>query len=279
MALSDKEADQLKDFVQKGGVLVADRWVGQWTDHGRKRQKSVLEEYFGLDPSQAADKQIGKGWVMYLGGDWPVQYWTARQGKDVKGYWDKISQALARAGIAQPRARMLTAEGEPVRRTEIRYFQLGKVRYHVISSEVPGKYQFASTTPAHVYDMRDGRYGGAGGRIEVTMTQPFPALVALSPYKIEGVSAKPAKPQVQPGEEVVIAAQVQAENPDVHALHFRVYGPDGVERRWYGDTVFGQNGKGELKFKTALNEAKGAWTVKVADLASAAAGEATFQVK
>ncbi len=279
MALSDKEAAQLKDFVEQGGVLVADRWVGQWTQHGRKREKTVLEETFGIDPKAPADKQLGKGWVIYLAGDWPIQYWTARQGKDVKAFWDKLGEALAKAGIAQPRARMLSLDGQPARRTEIRYFDLGKIRYHVISAEVPGTYRFASTTAGHAYDMRDGRYGGEKGTIDVPITQPFPALVALSPYKIDGVTAKAGAAQVNGGAEVTISAQVQARNPGVHALHFRVYGPDGAERRWYSDTVFGDAGKAELRFKTGLNETPGKWTVKVADLASGAVGEAAFEMR
>ena len=280
-ALSDKEAAQLKEWVEKGGVLFCDRWVGQWTDHGRKREKSVLEESFGIDPAQAADKQVGKGWVIYTNSDWPVQYLTARQGKDVKLYWDKMGDAIAKAGIKAPRARVLMADGQPARRTEIRYFELGKVRYHVISAEVPGKYTFASTPSDHAYDMRDGKYG-ANGTIQIEVTQAFPALVALSPYKINGVAAQVEKPAIKPGDEVRITGQVQAGqlDPDaIHALHFRVYGPDGVERWHYADTVFGPAGKGTHTFKTALNEAQGKWTVKVADLASGQVGEASFEVK
>jgi hypothetical protein len=277
-ALSDAEAAALKEWVQAGGVLVADRWVGEWTAHGRKRDKSVLEATFGIDPNAPTDKQVGKGWVIYLAGDWPVQYWTARQGKDVKPFWDKMSDALAKAGINGPRARMLTTDGAPARRTEIRYFNLGKIRYHVISADVPGTYVFASSTPGHVYDMRDGRYGGSGGKIEVSTTAPFPALTAVSPYKIEAVTAKADKARVAGGQTVTITAQVQADEPDIHALHFRFYGPDGVERRWYADTVFAESGLAELTIETALNEAPGTWTVKVADLASATEGQATFTV-
>jgi hypothetical protein len=232
-----------------------------------------------MDAQRPADKQVGKGWVIYTANDWPVQYWAARQGKDVRGFWDKFGDALSKAGINQPRAKVMALDGTPARRTEIRYFNLGAIRYHVVSAEVPGKYQFASTSQGHVYDMRDGKYGGAAGKIEVAITQPFPALVALSPYKIDGVTAKADKADVRPGDEVRIAAQVQADKPDVHALHFRVYGPDGAERRWYGDTVFGEAGKGGHTFRTALNDGHGKWTVKVADLASGAAAEATFEVR
>ena len=85
----------------------------------------------------------------------------------------------------------------------------------------------------------------------------FPALVALSPYKINGVAAQADRAEVTGGEEVTISAAVKADKPDVHALHFRTYGPDGVERRWYANTVFGKAGIAELTIKTALNQNAG----------------------
>jgi len=216
---------------------------------------------------------------VYTASDWPRQYAAARQGRDVQPFWDKFQAALSRAGIQAPRARVLNADGSPARRTEIRYFSLGKIRYHVVSAEVPGKYIFASAAPGHAYDMRGGEYGGAEGRIPVAINTAFPALVALSPGKISGVTARALQSAIAAGERVTISAQVQTERPDVHALHFRVYGPDGVERRWYGDTLFGERGKAELTIPTARNEARGKWTVKISDLASGANAEAAFEVK
>ncbi len=287
IALSDKEARQLKDFVESGGVLLCDRMVGEWDEHGRKRQRTVLEEHFGMDPAQAGEKKLGKGLVIYLATEFPVAYWRDRNGRPVEKYWQVMIDVLKKAGLPAPRAKVLSAGGQgsgadaqPARRTEIRYFKLGQIRYYVVRAEVPDRYVFVAAEPGHTYEMRDGRYAGPDGRIEVRSEAEFPALVAVSPYKITAVTAKADSAAVKPGQVVNVAAQVQASaRPGAHALNFRVYGPDGQERRHYGAMVFGEDGAAEIAIPTALNEAKGAWTVRVADLASGVVGQASFEVR
>ena len=104
--------------------------------------------------------------------------------------------------------------------------------------------------------------------------------MAWSPYRIQAVEAKADRSAVVAGATVAIAARVKAaERPGDHVLNFRVYGPDGKERRHYGDTLIGRQGQAKLTLRTALNDAKGTWRVKAADLASGAVGEAGFEVK
>ncbi len=278
IALSRAEAEQLKKFVQAGGVLLCDRETGEWTDHGRKRAKTVLEEYFGVDPARPAEKKLGKGWLVYLNSDFPSRYWSDRNSKPVGEYWKTMGAALAKAGLPAPRARVYSG-AEPARRTEIRYYRLGRIAYRIVAAELPGTYRFKTASGGHLYDMRTGRHAGTTGAIEVPAEAGVPALVAVSPYKIESVAAAADKATVQPGQPVKITAKVQAsEKPDLHALNFRVYAPEGAERRHYGDTLFGAGGA-TLTIPTALNEAAGKWTVKVTDLASGVTGEATFEVK
>jgi len=279
MSLSDREADRLVEFVEAGGVLLCDRMVGEWDEHGRARTQSVLEARFGLNPGEAGERKLGKGLVIHLATDFPVRYWSDRSSRDVTGYWTRMKQVLEKAGLAEPRARVM-AFGKPARRTEIRYFRLGKIGYHVVRAEVPDEYEFVTETPGHVYDMRQRRYAGRTNRIEVSVDPSFPALVAVCPYKIQAVVAQADRAAVERGQSIRIAAKVQASTPpDVHALNFRVYGPDGKERRHYGTTLFGENGAATLTIPTALNEAKGKWTVKVSDLASGIAGETGFEIK
>ncbi|OPX24375.1 MAG: hypothetical protein B1H04_02200 [Planctomycetales bacterium 4484_123] len=279
LAISDLEAQQLKRFVEAGGVLLADRWVGQYDGHGRKRATSVLKQYFQIDPSGAAEKKLGKGWVVYLNSTFPRDYWANRNVGQVEPYWQRMRAVLAKAHLPGPRARVYCGQS-PARRTEIRYFQLGKIRYHIVRAEVPGTYRLVSTTPGHLYDMRRGRYAGRTDTIEVNAEPSFPALVALSPYRVQSVQARPTVRQVPPGQRVEIAATVEASAPPgAHMLNFRLYGPKGRERRWYGSTLLAPNGAARLSFQTALNDARGQWTVKVTDLASGITGEASFEIR
>ena len=278
LALSDKEVAQLKAWVEAGGVLLCDRWTGEYTDHGRKLETSALQTAFGIDPKAPAEKKVGKGTVIYLASDFPCRYWHDRNPADVKPYWDRLKDVLKKAGLPEPRARMYAGES-PARRTEIRYFQLGQIRYHAIGAEVAGSYRFVSAEPGYLYDMREGKAAGRTTAIEVKAEPEFPGLVAWSPYQIEAVQAAADKATVAGGQSVKISAQVKAaEKPGTHVLNFRVYGPEGQERRHYGNTLVAEGGAAALTFQTALNEAKGKWTVKVADLASGIVGEAAFEV-
>jgi len=51
IALSDREAEVLKTFVQGGGKIVADAVCGRFDEHGRKRDKPALDGLLKLDTS------------------------------------------------------------------------------------------------------------------------------------------------------------------------------------------------------------------------------------
>ena len=276
-AISDAEAVQLKRFVEAGGVLLCDRIIGDWNDHGRKRPQSVLVEQFGIDPAAPAEKRVGKGRVVYLNKPFPVAYWRDRNVADVSKYWVRMKAVLAKAGLDRPRAHLLSA-GKPARRTEIRYFQLGKIRYQVVRAEIPGPYTFVSATPGSLYDMRTGRAGS--GSLAIEAAPGSPALVALSPYRIDAVQANGPARAVVPGGKVSVTAKVKASaSPGEHMLNFRVYDPAGAERRWYSKTLSAPGGAATLTFTTALNDPKGKWTVKVTDLASKKQAVAAVEIK
>jgi hypothetical protein len=176
-----------------------------------------------------------------------------------------------------PGTEVQSAAPSPARKTQIRAFTLGRIRYNAISAETLGRYMFVSAAPGHVYDMRERRYGGQAGSISIACDPSFPGLVALSPYKIEAVGVRvndsESAPSVQAGGVVKVTAMVKASQaPGIHAINFRVYGPDGKERRYYGKTLFGENGQAALELRTALNDAQGTWTIQAADLASGIVG-------
>ena len=59
VALSDKEAAALRQYVEAGGLLIADAKLGLMDEHCKTRSKSLLEELFGIsrdkvDPSVSA---------------------------------------------------------------------------------------------------------------------------------------------------------------------------------------------------------------------------------
>jgi len=54
ICLSDREARALKLFVQNGGILVADYLCGVMDEHGKGREKGILDDLFGIVRDETA---------------------------------------------------------------------------------------------------------------------------------------------------------------------------------------------------------------------------------
>jgi len=61
VCLSDKEAQALKEFVYDGGILIADYLCGMMDQHGRGREKGVLDDLFGIIRDESTGYMNGKG--------------------------------------------------------------------------------------------------------------------------------------------------------------------------------------------------------------------------
>ena len=61
VCLSDKEAQALKEFVYEGGILIADYLCGMMDQHGKGREKGVLDDLFGIVRDESMGYMNGKG--------------------------------------------------------------------------------------------------------------------------------------------------------------------------------------------------------------------------
>jgi hypothetical protein len=61
VCLSEKEAKTLKEFVYHGGVLIADYLCGIMDQHGRGREKGILDDLFGIVRDETAGYMNGVG--------------------------------------------------------------------------------------------------------------------------------------------------------------------------------------------------------------------------
>jgi hypothetical protein len=59
VCLSEKEAQALKEFVNHGGILIADYLCGVMDQHGKGREKGVLDDLFGIDRDESAGYMNG----------------------------------------------------------------------------------------------------------------------------------------------------------------------------------------------------------------------------
>ena len=61
VCLSDKEAQALKEFVHEGGILIADYLCGMMDQHGRGREKGILDDLFGIARDESTGYMNGVG--------------------------------------------------------------------------------------------------------------------------------------------------------------------------------------------------------------------------
>lgn len=61
VCLSDKEAQAFEQYVEKGGVLIADYLCGIFDGHGKFREKGALDDLFGIQRDDRAGYLNGKG--------------------------------------------------------------------------------------------------------------------------------------------------------------------------------------------------------------------------
>jgi hypothetical protein len=61
VCLSDKEAQALKEFVHDGGILIADYLCGMMDQHGKGREKGILDDLFGIVRDESMGYMNGKG--------------------------------------------------------------------------------------------------------------------------------------------------------------------------------------------------------------------------
>jgi hypothetical protein len=59
VCLSEKEAQALREFVYHGGTLIADYLCGIMDQHGRGRERGILDELFGIVRSESAGYMNG----------------------------------------------------------------------------------------------------------------------------------------------------------------------------------------------------------------------------
>lgn len=60
-AMSDAEADAIRAFARGGGTVIADHLTGVLDEHGRGRERGVLDDLFGIERDESAGYLDGRG--------------------------------------------------------------------------------------------------------------------------------------------------------------------------------------------------------------------------
>jgi len=154
---------------------------------------------------------------------------------------------------------------------------VGVYRMTISSALNPDEVIVRLPKSGHLYEVKSEKYLGKGKEARVNLPAAGSALIAILPYKIEGVSVKASSARA--GEQVRIAASVKASaRPGRHVLHLEIYDPEGNLYRAYTSNAVAQNGKWEGYIPTALNDLPGRWKVKVKEVVSGLSAQTEFRL-
>ena len=145
IALSPIEAKKIKDFVERGGIVVADGQPGIFDEHGRRLAEPALSEIFA---GSATHARTGKGEAFYAA--FPVD----RGRESGRG----ILVILKAAGV-KPRFQLSRLDGERVSDVETHIFDNGKATIVALQRQTPNCLGFSTRRLRHLqFQPHPGRH-------------------------------------------------------------------------------------------------------------------------
>jgi hypothetical protein len=282
IALSATEAKEIRDFVEHGGIVVADGEPGIFNEHGRRMIKPALSEIFADPATHAATSlALGKGKAIYA---------TFR---DEQGHQSgsALGEILEAAGM-RPRFPLVGADGGPVSDIETYVFENGAVTVVALLRDFP---EAAGTSdagltpnsreavvltlphPFHLYDLRTGQSLGKTDRLALELGPVEPILLAVSEKPLAPPSISgPRDTRLGSNGEFFIHSDAAGAS-DV--IHLDVIDPEGSTVAHYSGNLSVTRGEASKLLPFAFNDKPGIWTIRGRDLLNGATATAELKVE
>jgi len=276
ISLSAAEAKEIRDFVERGGIAIAEGEPGLFDEHGRRLARPLLSEVFpGPVTGSTTSFAYGKGKAIYL----PLSDHRGWEGRP------PAAEILDTAG-ARPRFPLLRADGSLADDIETKIFDNGAVTIVALQRDFPGTPQtdpgsipsgeeevvLALPRPFFVYDLRKERLLGSIDRVPVALAPVEPVLLALSEKPLAPPSVSGPR-SVRRGTNAEIS--VSSNSPAaLDVIHLDAIDPVGNTVAHYSENLLitGTSTKKLLPF--AVNDKPGVWTIRAKDLLSGATATA-----
>ncbi|MDD3949122.1 MAG: hypothetical protein PHT43_06630, partial [Anaerolineaceae bacterium] len=260
IALADDEINALKNFLAKGGRIIADILPGAYDELGIRRQQNPLDglKNIHLTGSNFSDKD-------------------PRQCADMHAL-------LSESGLSK----ILHSSISPsLAGREAMHFCKGQMNVFVIlHNPVRGAAESDAqiiTLPekGHLYDLREGRYLGHTDKCQILLTEKFPAAVfGCYPYEVTGLQVDSPR-SLKAGADLCLELAVQSSegSPGPHLMHLALTDPAGNSRFHLKRNLVAENGKANLRMRMAFNDSKGQWQLLVKDVMTGMTATRKFSVE
>lgn len=277
-AVSEAEAAAIREFVESGGLLLADIMPGTLNGHGSRQERSMLADLFpGAEPGVV--NAVGRGTTVLLGdalaGYGYASYRGMRGWRALEGRGRTLAALLQEHGGVTPQVELSHRGLGEMPPTETTRFVAGDAEfvgllrkyYYYDNEPYPVTIRFPDTR--HTYDVRAGRYLGLVDSLTTEISYEA-HLYARLPYRVESVSLDtPAQASRDAPTRVRMGLRTSGDAPGPgHAFDVRLVAPGGEEPAWYARQAAAVNGAAEISIPWALNDAAGTYTVVVREAAT-----------
>lgn len=302
VSLTNGEVRAIREFVEGGGIVIADGQAGVMDGHARWLDRSSLDDLFGIArprparqaelASEAPEKTLraaqsraladldgapavlvreqGSGKAVYLNFFLSTYVEDRRDRKE--GRWkDLVRRGFEWAGLRPP-YRVVAETGDPLENFLLVHYRRGAARLlGLLKNDEP---EVRTTgirvdlgAPAHIYDVRQKRYLGRSRTLRDRISSAEPKLYALLPAPVARVRVE-APRSVRPGEAVSCRLAIEAGQKLDTVLLFRVYRPGGELAHEYSENLETKDGVAARTFRLALNDPPGRWRIVATDAVS-----------
>ncbi|HYM12431.1 MAG TPA: alpha-amylase family protein [Bryobacterales bacterium] len=287
-ALSAAEAQAIREFVQQGGVLLADGVPGAYDEHSRKLDQPQLADLFGAG--------AGRGKALLLQGDF-LDYRRNRLAGKVGPVLEMMGKLLEGSGV-RPAYGVTEEAGGPAVGVETHVFRDGGVTIVGLLSnpqlrvddlgppefrsnqrfEKPRTVKVSLPAELYIYDIRKAKALGKKKDLLVPLDPYEPAIFAVSPFPLPALAvAAPAR--LGRGQTGDIGLSFGGATPAAaHVLHVDVIDPSGKTVLPYSGNVLARRGHASRPLPLALHDPAGKWEIRVKDLLSGQTRTAAIEV-
>ena len=285
-AMSDAEVTQVKNFVKRGGVLIADYNPAIFDEHGKERKVNPLLPVFGKF-SRLNIHKYGKGHAVYL--DNYLSGADARiKSNSATGIQEGMLRLFKRFNI-HPFAEV--TDNQNIRQ-KFKVFEKGSEKYICMigpvlekgaerTSKVGAEGGASSVTvggstdrvvqlsvPMHVYDLaKNGIYLGKTNRIQLNLEPSVGRILFCSPVPV-------TKPVIKLADKKVVYGKALSLDLDgfCNTAILKIYNPQGICVR---ET---RVSPGKTQFVPAWNEPEGEYTAELVNIAGGLKTKVHFSV-
>ena len=313
LALSDEEVGRLADFVERGGVVIADAAPGWMDEHCAWRTNDKVNKLFGivsappdkLDIKHASDNsnipivnRTGAGWTVYLNTTWDI-YPKLRAAKFGGEWYRQSARAMFEKAGIKPAILVTSPDGQPLSQAQIARYQFGDaeilaiVKDNLAIAGVVGQDGVTTYTDAnlgqvakqeltiklprkyYVADVRTGKQLGFTDVIHSSILVGDALVLGLSPEVNELKFEGPLS--ARPGEHPSFV--LTSNKPGKSLVRCHVFAPDGSRLPIYSNNILVEGGRGTFTLPFALNDPTGKYVIRATDVVTGAVTEKTIELR